>query len=561
VLLTTENEVGINWFGIPASTTVSLTVDLSSGLQPRDAASLERFSARIALGVGNAVAGLAKTLNLSPVVDVPGNFDRSKLRVDSAALWLSRWNQTDQLTFGVLVQPDADRGAPREEPAPDRLAPLANLFAPETISLVISESFVERGLRALVASGQLAERISEKIDWLRYFEQSNHVEVDDVDVTFGSDVIKVGLDCRLVDACPFAVDFDFRATVNLRPEVIGGQLRLTSDGIDLNLDNTDTIYCALTSILGGPAAVVLLTIGSIIAACITVSFNKKTPAFWQGTRLPGTEVFPRIDLTRVAATTGSMSAGGDWYLAPDEATTFVCLQVLAMDETTGVVSIAEGVTVDLLELGAPAPAGDDYVPVEPNTGEYIEADGSVSVITTKDKLTFGDMLLATTTTERHGLARFAVVPDLAGGLMDVTTKRTSPGGQTFTTHSEAPALGDAPDLAVTITLADGFQPIVRQPIAVNLAEHHLGNVQEPVRVVYNDRCRAERQAVTAAQAAVDKIQADLQELRDELDRAPQSEKDAIRRGITRLEDLMLQPALVAREAALSARADCQALPH
>jgi hypothetical protein len=292
VLLTTENEVGINWFGIPASTTVSLTVDLSSGLQPRDAASLQRFSARIALGVGNAVAGLAKTLNLSPVVDVPGHFDRSKLRVDSAALWLSRWNQTDQLTFGVLVQPDADRGAPREEPAPDRLAPLANLFAPETISLVISESFVERGLRALVASGQLAERISEKIDWLRYFEQSNHVEVDDVDVTFGSDVIKVGLDCRLVDACPFAVDFDFRATINLRPEVIGGQLRLTSDGIDLNLDNTDTIYCALTSILGGPAAVVLLTIGSIIAACITVSFNKKTPAFWQGTRLPGTEVFP-----------------------------------------------------------------------------------------------------------------------------------------------------------------------------------------------------------------------------------------------------------------------------
>jgi hypothetical protein len=102
VLLTTENEVGINWFGIPASTTVSLTVDLSSGLQPRDAASLQRFSARIALGVGNAVAGLAKTLNLSPVVDVPGHFDRSKLRVDSAALWLSRWNQTDQLTFALL---------------------------------------------------------------------------------------------------------------------------------------------------------------------------------------------------------------------------------------------------------------------------------------------------------------------------------------------------------------------------------------------------------------------------------------------------------------------------
>jgi hypothetical protein len=423
---------------------------------------------------------------------------------------------------------------------------------------VVGESLVEQGLRALIVSGQLAELISKKLEWLGFFSLSSHVEVDDAEVRFGSEVIEVTLDCRLVDACALSVDFDFRASINLRPEVLDGELRLTSDGINLNLDNTDTIFCALTSILTGPLGVILLTIGSVIAAVISVSFNRKRPGFWQGPRLPGTEVFPRIDLQRVAASTGSVSAAGAWYLAPDEATTFVVVQVLSMNETTGEVSIAEDVTVDLLELGAPAPAGDDYVPVSTNTGERVEGDGTVVTITQTDAFTFGDVLLATTTTERHGLARFAVQPDLVGGMMDVTTKRTTPAGQAFTIHSREPTPGDAPDLAVTITLSDGFQPIIRQPIAVNLADHHLGSIQEPVRVVYLDRCLAERHASEAAKAAVDKIQADLKELRDELDRAPASEKDAIRRGIDRLEKQFLDPALHTLAAARAARDSCEA---
>jgi len=110
---------------------------------------------------------------------------------------------------------------------------------------------------------------------------------------------------------------------------------------------------------------------------------------------------------------------------------------------------------------------------------------------------------------------------------------------------------------VTVTLGDGYQPLVREPIAVNLAGRRLGTVQEPVRVVYVDRCLAERRAVTAAKAEVAKIEEQLNELRAEYDRAPPSEKDAIGRAIRRMENDFLKPATAALAAAKAAREACR----
>jgi hypothetical protein len=169
-----------------------------------------------------------------------------------------------------------------------------------------------------------------------------------------------------------------------------------------------------------------------------------------------------------APSTGIMSAGGNWQLVPDDITSFVVIEVLAVSETSGEVVVVEGATVDLVELGAPAPAGDDYVPVRTTTSERVEDDGSVVQVTIADKLTFADIHLATVTTERHGLARFAILPDDAGGLMSVTTKQIS-AGPAFTVRHDALARGDAPDLALTVTLGDGYRPFERRPIAVNLA--------------------------------------------------------------------------------------------
>jgi hypothetical protein len=557
-MVTDDFHLRVNENTIGQRALVAFRVDPGSGLQPLDLARLQEFASQVTLKLRLALAKVATELGLPAVFEVPGGFTKSKLRILSPALWLSTWNHEDQVTFGMQVEPEPSDQARRDPTPPENLAPLANLFRPDTIAIIASESLVERGLRAVAASGQLADRISEKLEWLREFQLPTRIEVEGVDVRFDDEAIKVGLDCRYLDVCAFLTDFDFRATVDLRPETLNGQLRLLSDGIDLDLDNVDAVLCALTSPLTGPWGFVLLTLGSVIAAVSSTSFNKTTPGFWQGQRLPDSDVYPRIDLNVVGSpSTGILHVGGTFGLVPDEVSTFVATQVLAVSEKTGEVTVVEGATVELSELGAPAPAGDDYVPPRDFTGTRTEVDGTAVQVSGTYAGTFADVLLAGVASERHGLARFAVLLDDLGGLVDVTEKRTTPGGATFTIRRKEFARGDAPDLAVTVTLPDGYQPIVRQPIAVNLADHGLGTVQEPIRLVYVDRCIPQRRAVTAAEAKVAKIEADLQELRDEFDRAPASERDAIGKLIRRMEKEFLTPAIAERKAARAAREACR----
>jgi hypothetical protein len=558
VMVALSDRLGLELNTILNGTQLSFQVDPGSALKPLDLARLEAFAAQVRPKVAAVIEETARKLDRSPVFDVPGGFGHSKLRIVSASLWLSTWNQRDQVTFGILVEPEPEDGPRREAPTPDKLAPLANLFLPDTIAIIVSESLVERALRAVVATGQLDDRISEKLEWLRAFELPTRVQVRRVDVRFESEVIKVGLDCRYRRVCAFGTDFKFRATVDLRPEITDGELRLNSDGIDIDLDNVDTVLCLLTSPLTGPAGFILLTFGSVIAAVISPSFNKSRPGFWQGERLPESDVFPRIDL-RVAGppSTGIMHLDGTFALVPDEVSTFVVAQILAVGEKTGEVTVVEGARVELSELGVPAPPGDDYVPPPDFTGQRTEDDGTIVKISTRYRGSFGDVPLGAADSERHGLARFAVPLDDEGGLVDVTVTRTSPSGQTFTIHRQDVALGDAPDLSVTVTLGDGYQSLTREPIAVNLAGRRLGTVQEPVRVVYVDRCLAERRAVMDAKAKVLKIQEQIDELRAEYDRAPPSEKDAIGRAIRRMENDFLKPATATLAAAKAAREACR----
>lgn len=561
VMIATSTVLGLDTFVIPNRTHVEFLVDPASQLQPLDAARLESFETQMAPKVGAGVGAVLRELKRSPVFDVPGGFSGSKLRIVSASVWLSRWDNEDQVTFGVLVEPEPEDRPRREPPTPAQLAPLADLFRPDTVSLVVSESLIERGLRSVVATGQLEDRLSEKLEWLQGFELPHRIEIRRVDVRLDDQAIKVGLDCRYNSVCAFGTDFDFRATVDLTPEIARPSLKLRSDGIDIDLDNVDTVLCVLTSPLTGPWGFLLLTLGSAIAAAVSPPFNRSSPAFWQGNRLPESDVFPRIDLTSVGLpTTGVMHLSGTFGLAPDEISTFVVTQVLAVDQESGEVRVVENATVALTELGAPPPAGDDYVPPDDFTGERTEDDGTVVQVTGTYQGDFADASVGTDASERHGLARFAVPLDDVGGSFSLAEKHISPAGQIFTTHRVELTHGDAPDLAATVTLTDGFVPIDRQLIALNLGERRLGTVQDPVRLVYADRCIPERHAVTAAEAKVARIQANLDELREELKRVPPSEKEPIRKAIRRIEQQFLPPAIEERRAARAARAACMAEP-
>jgi len=90
-------------------------------------------------------------------------------------------------------------------------------------------------------------------------------------------------------------------------------------------------------------------------------------------------VFPRIDLRSVGPpSTGISNALGAWYLAPDEISTFVVAQILQLHDASGEVTVVEGVTVDIVELDSPAPAGDDFVPPAAGSSELQEPEAPSS---------------------------------------------------------------------------------------------------------------------------------------------------------------------------------------
>jgi hypothetical protein len=565
-LVVNDGRLGADLFRIVAETRVAVTVEAGSGLQPVDAAGLQAFADHLSGKVGSVLALAAKKLERSAVFDVPGGSGESKLRIVAAAVWLSTTSDDQgQIIVGIQLEPEPDDRPPRDDPSADTLAAYATraLFPPNTIAILASESLVERALRSIVASGELSERFSDKLHWLSLFSLPTHIKVRNATTRFDDGKIKLGLDCTYLDVCAFRTDLDFRVTVDLRPSIVDGDLRLDSDSIDIDLDNVDAAVCVLSSPLTGLFGFLLLTVGTVLAEIWPLSFNKKHPSFWQGQRLPDSDVSPRVDLTAVPGrpSTGSMQLTGSFWLAPDELSTFVATQVLAVSERTGEVNVVDGATVELSELGLPAPVGDDYVPPKDRTGEYVEADGTLVRISTQYAGTLADQVLATATSERHGLARFAVALDDIGGLVNTTITRTSPAGPAFTIHRVDPATGDAPDLAVTVTLKDGYQPLVRQPIVTNLPGRRLGTVHEPVRLVYPDICITERQAVVAATKKVDDVQNDLRELREEYDHAPPSEQDAIGRTIRRIERDFLKPAIAAVKNARAARDACAAADH
>lgn len=180
-----------------------------------------------------------------------------------------------------------------------------------------------------------------------------------------------------------------------------------------------------------------------------------------------------------------MHGSGSFALVPDEALLFVYVQVVALDTSTGIVTEQEGARADLLELDRPAPAGDDFQPPPNVTQTFVVKRTRVRY--TERYTPLPDSVLGRAITERHGLARFAVQPNDFAGLLETTETRSDVETgiiEQSLTQTE-PVRTDSPDLAVTITLPDGTQPVVRQLIALNLnpATRHLGTLQDPFRLV------------------------------------------------------------------------------
>ena len=407
----------------------------------------------------------------------------------------------------------------------------------------MSEAAIEAGLRAGIASGDIAARINEKLDkWLIV----PTVVVDRGSVTIDASAIHVTLDCRAIDACPFLVDLNFRATVHLVPEVVGRKLRLRSDGIDVNLDNTDAVYCLLAGALA-QGGLLFTGIALGIAAFDPTPFNKAVPGSWQGERLPGTELYPYVELAQVATRAGHLDASGALHLVPDDVSSFVYVQVVRLAGPSGKVVPVSGARVELLELGSPQPVGDDFVVPEDwsvtKTVRWRETTRSM------DYRAQPDIVLTSASTERHGLAQLATGPLSRTAYLStfVETVVDTRDSEVISQRREHDSHGgDAPDLALRITLPDGSKPIERQLISLNFQGRVMGTMQDPVRVVLPptfawpgpdpdpNRCEAEAAKVRSAEAALEALDFEVKQLQAELSHASPEEKRVILAEIRRI---------------------------
>ena len=429
--------------------------------------------------------------------------------------------------------------------------------------MAVSEAAIEAGLRAGIASGDIAARINETLGkWLVV----PTVVVDRGRVTIDASAIDVTLDCRAIDACPFFVDLNFRATVHLVPEVVGRKLWLRSDGIDVNLDNTDAVYCLLAGALAPPGGLLFTGITLGIAAFYTTPFNKTVPGSWQGKRLPGTELYPYVELRAGGDRAGHLDASGALHLVPDDVNAFVYVQVVRLEGPSGKVVPVSGARVELLELGSPQPVGDDFVVPEDwsvtKTVRWRETTRSM------DYRAQPDIVLTGASTERHGLAQLATGPLSRTGYLStfvetvVDTRDSEVISQRWEHDSHG---GDAPDLALRITLPDGSKPIERQLISLNFQGRVMGTMQDPVRVVFPptfawpapdpepNRCEAEAAKVRSAETALEALDFEVEQLQAELGHASPAEKRAILAEIRRIRAQRIpdaQEALSAAELAL-----------
>lgn len=556
-----EGSIDLDLSYILERTTVSLAIEPGSAVQPRSADHLHATERVLSTRLGKALAAVTAPWRINRNRKLPGVVSNSVVYIDQPRVWLL----PDRMAVGVLVEAVPQPETPR--PAPDR-ARLAELPAPDpdyNFRVAVSELAIETCIRAAIKSGDIAAHINKKFGSIPL---APTIAVDDGRVTVDEAAIHVELDCRAINACPAWVDLDFRMTVHLDPVPSGPRLRLLSNGIDLNLDNTDAAYCLLTGGLSKIGAL-LMAGGLALMAFCTPKFNKSAPGSWMGARLPRSELFPYLELRQAETKPGFVDGQAVFILVPDDQSTFVYVQVVRLDGPEGTVSAVEGVKVELLELGTPPPEGDDLV--VPEDWTRTDIGGKIMTTHSAEHSAIPDIALASATTERHGLAQLVtgrlsragylrtytrVEEDLVTGDEEVHSQTTVEGG-------------DLPDLALRVTLSDGTVAIPRQLIALNFTDRRIGSIQEPLRVVLPPTftwpgnepeprpCQAETAAVEQARSAVDSLQEQLKALEKALRTAPREEKEQIQAEIRQIQRFHLPAARTALERAERVLEQCR----
>ena len=140
-----------------------------------------------------------------------------------------------------------------------------------------------------------------------------------------------------------------------------------------------------------------------------------------------------------------------------------------------------GVSVQLVELDNPAPAGDDAV--IPPVGETEKIAHGKEITDSTTYQPFADQSFGTQTTNAAGVVAFQVIPNRGAGVVTHThtEEELRDGGKT-TTKTTHTAIADLPDFGVTVVGRSGKRLAIRQLVALN-APGNVGTATTPVDVL------------------------------------------------------------------------------
>lgn len=409
---------------------------------------------------------LADTLRVTISAAIP--LPLGKLEIRETALV----TRGDAVLVGIKVQGTPGAGNP------DTLVPLfpdanANFYTR------VHDQVIRLIVQAAARSGQLTQ-----------LAKATHPDavIDSADVVFGTNTISVQAKGKIVDLCPLGVDLGFTSTTTLTTTLEGTRIRVDKS-TDQNLDNTDAILCAVTSLgLALLAAVAVIVsqglglasgfaagaaFGVVGVLTLMLEFDDEDfdlvfssggdggPTFIDlDFPFPGTDLLPTLTGAFVRLDESTMLVGGRLGTRPDSINTYFYVRFMEADGV-GLARAMRGVRVRLMDRDSPQPAGDDVTLPNPTTvtTAHQTPAGTFSVTTHTRYERSADEQFREATTDHAGRVRIYIPHDALGSraatkVIETTRLNLDTDVVGTTTKREAVREG-RPDFYFRVTRADG----------------------------------------------------------------------------------------------------------
>jgi hypothetical protein len=373
--------------------------------------------------------------------------------------------------------------------------------AQSNIFVQVQDAVANQLIQQALRNGSLTAQAKQKY---------SNASVDSASAWFEKDAFVAQIHGSLEDECPFNVDLGFTFTRKVTIKLLGGSIEIDQSD-DQSIAEAGNLWCLLTTLgLIGLAALggwVISGVGVAIGAGV-VSFllsdigglitsnlfggggGSPTPQIIPLTSpIPGSDVLPTVSGGTFQVSDHVMVAGAVFGTTADNINTVIYARFLAPD---GIAIMQTkplaGVKVELMDQDAPAPAGDDVVPVVPHDTVTVHNEIIDSTKYSYEK-PGSDQKLAEGQTDLDGTVRFALLKsDLittAGDIKAVITHTDINADKDKTTISRSPVGELKPDLYFRITMPDGSVVDSRKfsgGFFENFSSSRIGTLANPLTI-------------------------------------------------------------------------------